>query len=375
MRGILLTGASGFLAGDLLNRLLASYPDTNIHLLLRAHDDQHLAKRRSEILTNNNLTGADAERVIAHAGNIEHEDLGLGSNYQVLLDQIDQIYHSAANTSFTQSLEAARKINFHGAENILRLATHLHNRGHLTRLHHISTAYVAGNRVGQVCEQDLDCGQGFFNTYEQSKFESEKSLQLASKELPITIYRPSIIVGDSKTGRSAHFYVIYEPMKWVYSGQLTFLPCKPELKLDIVPVDYVCDAIVAIGQQPDTIGKVYHLTAGPDRSIDLSELVERSITEFNRYNSEVGKPLVATPEIITPEKIEQFEGKMRERSTAFFDRAWQQMQRHMPYIVSEKIYDDSNTRAALSETSIRCPSFRDYMPAVVRYALERDFRS
>lgn len=372
---ILLTGASGFLAGELLPRLLKQYKKSIIYILLRAENEIELVSKREKILNFIDIDSKDKNRVIALAGNVEKEGLGLGSEYNTIASQVNEIYHSAANTRFDQPLEKARSINYVGTENILRFAQQVKKLGHLTRYHHVSTAYVAGDRVGIVKETDLDFGQGFFNTYEQSKYESEMLLRKAFDELPITVYRPSIIAGDSISGRTPHFYVIYEPMKWIYFGQLTFLPCQPELKLDIVPIDYVCDAIIAIAQQANTVNQTFHLTAGPDKSINMYEMVDSCIKEFNDYNKEIGKQLIERPEIITPNLIEKMEGTIRKRSEQLFQRAWQQIQRHMPYIISEKVFDDSATRKALSNTKISCPAFQDYLPVVVRYALKKEFRS
>lgn len=372
---ILLTGASGFLAGELLPRLLKQYKESTIYILLRAENKEELLNRRQKILDFINIAPEDKNRVIALAGNIEKEDLGFGSEYNTIASQVNEIYHSAANTRFDQPLEKARSINYLGTENILRFAQQVKKIGHLIRYHHVSTAYVAGDRVGLIKETDLDFGQAFFNTYEQSKYESEVLLRKTFDELPITVYRPSIIAGDSISGRTPHFYVIYEPMKWVYFGQLTFLPCRAELKLDIVPIDYVCDAIIAIAQQVNTVGQTFHLTAGSDKSINMYEMVDSCIKEFNDYNKEIGKPFVERPEIITPDLIEKMEGTMRKRSEQLFHRAWQQIQRHMPYIISEKVFDDTATRKALENTKISCPAFRDYLPVVVRYALKKEFRS
>src|SRR5207249_2624688 len=129
---------------------------------------------------------------------------------------VSEIYHSAACTRFDQKLEQARRINLKGTENVLNFARRARQSGNFMRLHHVSTAYIAGNRTGVIKEDDLDYGQDFFNTYEQSKYETELMLERARAEVPITIYRPSIIVGDSRTGRTLHFFVLYEPMKWVY---------------------------------------------------------------------------------------------------------------------------------------------------------------
>lgn len=372
---VLVTGASGFLAGELLPRLLEKYPESTIYILLRAENISQLAERRQAILNFANLSPETATRVVALAGDIEKTDLGFGDEYNRLAREVSEIYHSAANTRFDQPLEKARQINYLGTENILKFAQQIQKLGNLKHYHHVSTAYVAGNRAGLVKEHELESGQGFFNTYEQSKYESEVLLRKAMSELPITIYRPSIISGDSLTGRTPHFYVIYEPMKWVYFGQLTFLPCNPDVKLDIVPIDYVCDAIIAIGGQPSSIGQTFHLTAGLDRSIALNEFVDTCLKEFNQFNKETGKPLVTPPEIVSPNSIQEIQGELRERSERFFQRAWSQIQRHVPYIASEKAFDDTATRLALKDTGVSCPIFRDYFPVVIRYALKQQFRS
>jgi thioester reductase-like protein len=371
---ILLTGASGFLAGELLPRLLEKDLHSKIYILLRASNKNELEEKFQSVLNFSNLPSKDFSRVIALAGDVEKEDLGLGQDYKKIAKEVNEIYHSAANTRFDQPLEKARQINYFGTEHLLKFAEEIQHLGNLKRYHHVSTAYVAGNRAGIVKEDELECGQGFFNTYEQTKYESEVILRKAMARVPITIYRPSIISGDAKTGRTKHFYVIYEPMKWVYSGALTFLPCKPDVKLDIVPIDYVCDAIVAIGSKLESINKTYHLTAGLNKSIDLNELVDSCLREFNAFNRKIGKALVERPEIISPENIKELQGEGREKSERFFHKAWQQIQRHMPYIASEKDFDDSFTQEALKGTNIKCPAFRDYFPVVVSYALEHQFR-
>jgi long-chain acyl-CoA synthetase len=372
---ILVTGASGFLAGELLPRLLEKYPQASIYILLRAENKNQLLEKKQSILNFVGVNQEDANRVIALAGDVEKQDLGLGDDYDELAGQINEIYHSAANTRFDQPLEKARQINYFGSENVLRFAEKAQKSGNFTCYHHISTAYVAGNRTGLVREDELDCGQGFYNTYEQSKYESELMLRKAMDKLPIIIYRPSIVAGDSLTGRTPHFYVIYEPMKWVYLGHLTFLPCRPEVKLDIVPIDYVCNAIMTIGNNTSSIGKTFHLTAGTEKSISLEEMVDGCLEQFNKYNSEVNKPLINRPEIVTPEIIKKMQGDNRRQSEIFFQRAWQQMQRHMPYVVADKTFDDTATRKALEQTDIQCPAFRDYLPTVVRYALKQNFRA
>lgn len=374
-QALLLTGASGFLGGELLPRLLKEYPDYIVYVLLRAESEEQLQRRLQQILDWNSITQADRERCVAISGNVEAADLGLGARYDEVASRTREIFHSAANTSFHQKLEQARQINYNGTVNIVALAHRAVALGSFRRLHHVSTAYVCGNRTGVILEKELECGQDFSNTYEQSKYESEVFLRGEMDRLPITVYRPSIIVGDAHTGRTQHFYVIYEPMRWVYQGQMSFLPCRPETRLDIVPVNYVADALLAIGRRDDSAGGTYHLVAGLDRSLDLRSIVEECMAAMNSYNREHGLKELPAPEIITPELANSFEGEEQEQFKTFFDRAWQQMKRHMPYVVSEKAFDDTNTKRALAGTSIVCPPFSDYLTEIVRYGMSREFKS
>lgn len=374
-QALLLTGASGFLAGELLPRLLKTYPDHLLYVLLRAESEPQLQERLNQILDWNSITEADRARCIALRGDVEAADLGLGERYDLVASRTKEIFHSAANTSFHQKLEQARQINYNGTVNVVALARRAAELNGFRRLHHVSTAYVCGNRSGLILERELECGQDFSNTYEQSKYESEIFLREQMSSLPITVYRPSIIVGDSRTGRTQHFYVIYEPMRWVYQGQMSFLPCKPETRLDIVPVDYVADALLAIGGRDDSAGKTYHLTAGLERSLNLRDIVEQCMAAMNSYNIARGRKELPSPEIITPETANSFEGEERQQFKVFFDRAWQQMQRHMPYVVSEKAFDDTNTQEALAGTGIVCPPFSAYLTAVVHYGMSREFKA
>lgn len=374
-QALLVTGASGFLAGELLPRLLKEYPDYIVYVLLRSESEEQLQERLQQILDWHAVAEADRGRCIALRGDVQAADLGLGERYDEVASQTKEIFHSAANTSFYQKLEQARQINYNGTVNVVALARRASALGSFRRLHHVSTAYVCGNRSGLILEQELECGQDFSNTYEQSKYESEVFLRGEMDRLPITVYRPSIIVGDSRTGRTQHFYVIYEPMRWVYQGQMSFLPCKPETHLDIVPVDYVADALLAIARRDDSAGRTYHLAAGLERSLDLRAIVEQCMAAMNLYNREHGLKELPSPEIITPEMVNSFEGEEQEQFKTFFDRAWQQMQRHMPYVVSEKAFDDTNTRQALAGTGIVCPPFSDYLTKIVHYGMSREFKS
>ena len=123
-------------------------------------------------------------------------------------------------------------------------------RGGLRRFTYISTAYVAGEHAGCFSEDDLDVGQRFRNAYEQSKFEAECLVARARGRLPITVVRPSIVVGERESGWTASFNVLYWPLRAFARGAYAALPARRDAPVDVVPVDYVADAIFALSQAP-----------------------------------------------------------------------------------------------------------------------------
>ena len=369
--GILLTGATGFLGGDLLVRLLQARPEATVYCLVRARKPEYLERRRAAILDRAGVQPADQARVVAVVGNVERPDLGLGDGYDALATRVDEVYHTAASTKFDLALEDARRVNRDGSGHVLAFARRATESGGLRRLHHVSTAYVAGDRAGVILEDEAS--SPFRNTYEQTKWEAEELLLQASADLPVTRYRPSIIVGDSRTGRTLHFRVLYDPMKWVYFGKTDVLPCQPDVNLDVVPVDYVCDALVAIGAREDSSGRVYHLTAGPGRTIPIEEMIELAVAEGNRYHREIGGPPIATPTIVSPDLAEAASDEQGEKLQQLYALGQAVMRSHVPYMLTEQLFDSTRTAGALEGTGIACPHLREYFTTLVRWGVERGF--
>lgn len=358
-KSMLLTGATGFVGGELLPRLLAARPDAHVVCLMRARKGS-VEERRRQVLEWAGVSPEDSERVVAVEGSLVDDDLGLGEGREKLAQDVDEIFHSAASTRFDLPLEDAREVNCRGLARLLAFAREAHERGGLRRLHHVSTAYAEG-RAGRA---DDDGGR-FRNHYEQSKWEGEQLLH--DSELPTTCYRPSIIVGDSQTGRTRHFRVLYDPIKWVYLGGIKALPCRPEVRLDVVPVDYVCDALMAIAAREDSVGQTYRLTAGERASISIEEFAKLTVLHGNEWQAEVGEELTPMPALISPEQLEHATGDERKGLEAVFAAADQVAKDHLPYMLEEQLFPSPETDAALAGTDIFCPPLREYMRTVVRY--------
>jgi len=358
--GILLTGATGLVGGELLPRLLRAAPRSEVHCLVRARDAETLERRRAELLARARISPDDAARVRAVAGDTSEPDLGLGEARAGLALRVRSVIHAAASTRFDLALDEARRTNAEGAAHVLAFA-----REAGARLHHISTAYVAGDRSGVLRVRDAESPPGFHNSYEQSKWEAEARVREA-RDVRATVYRPSIIVGDAHTGATPHFRVLYEPFKWVIYGKTSVLPCRPDVRLDVVPVDYVCDAIVALGRADASVGRVYHLSAGPERSSSIAELVKLAEPIVNGWLAARGEPRVQVPRIVSPEDATADQAQL-------FALGAEVMRTHVPYMLAEVVFDDAETRAALAGTGLACPPLRAYLDRLLGYALERRF--
>jgi thioester reductase-like protein len=362
--GLLLTGATGFVGMEVLARYLER-TSRRIFLLVRAADDGSAAARVSDTLTS--LFGRDhsyAERVVPVCGDITHQGLGLGAEHDQLAEQVTEVVHAAASISFELGLEESRQINVEGTRRVVEFAERCHARGGLRRLSYVSTAYVAGEHEGRFNEDDLDVGQRFRNAYEQSKFEAESLVASRRARLPITVLRPSIVVGESDSGWTTSFNVVYWPLRAFSRGAYRALPARREAPVDVVPVDYVADAIFTLSQAASTEGGTYHLTAGASAS-SVGELVELAATRFGRP-----APVLIAPgvyrRVIHPLLLRTSHDRRRRqalrRSEVFF-----------PYFAMAVTYDDRRTRLALQGAGIEPTPLARYFDRLVEFALEADW--
>jgi len=278
LTNLLLTGATGFVGKAVLARLVGKPQYGRIYLLVRTRGNANAESRVADVLRTvfpSDQAMALASRIIPVAGDFTLPGLGLSEQDLALLRaDVHQILHCGASTDFGAPLEEARQQNTEGTRQVLNVALNMRETGVLRRLDYVSTAFVAGIKRGLVNENDLDRGQAFANSYEQSKFEAEKLLAEYANRLPITIYRPSIIVGDSTTGYTPHFKVLYWPVLLLARKMTSLIVCNKRAYLDVVPVDYVADGIVALMQEDSAPGQTFLLSAGLGNEIKIGELLQ-----------------------------------------------------------------------------------------------------
>jgi long-chain acyl-CoA synthetase len=202
---------------------------------------------------------------------------------RLLLGSVTHVIHGAATTRLDEHPDVARRVNVHGTRNALAFGAACPR---LELFAHVSTAYVCGDREGLIRESDLVCGQSFLNSYEESKYRAEIEARSRAADLPIAVFRPSIIVGHSTSGCISSFASIYSPLRRVAEGSLRVLPCSANASLDLVPVDRVADAIARLAASGEADGRTYHLCAGSGRRTRVGDLVDATI----RIAGEPGVP-------------------------------------------------------------------------------------
>lgn len=351
---VLLTGTTGFLGMELLARYLERC-ERQVVMLVRAADDDDARTRIEAVLAN--LFGSRAEahhgRVQAFAADLTAPGLGLEPGLRERLAcRVSTIVHSAASVSFTLALEEARQINVQGTRRVLEFAELARSCGGLQRYGHVSTAYVAGTHAGHFAERDLDLGQAFHNSYERSKFEAEQLVR-SHDELPTTILRPSIVVGDRRSGWTAAFNTLYWPLRAFARGLFTAVPAIPSAPVDVVSVDYVADAIHSLCESDDGVGvgETYHLTAGPDAST-IGEIAQFASRYFRR-------PL---PKVLPPAEFAALQRGAVESS------ALDASQAYFPYFAIGAVFEQAATRARLDPEGITVSPLGEYMERLLDFA-------
>lgn len=351
---LLLTGSTGALGAELLGRLARARPAARLHVLLRAANGDEL-RTRSEALIGS-LDADVRQQIIPIAGDVTATRLGLGARYHDLAGELDEIYHLAACTKFDVTADVAMAHNIRGTRRVLALARASQQSGRSGRVHYVSTAYVSGRRSGTVTEDDLDCGQEFFNAYEWSKFRAECEVRAAGRTLPVTIYRPSVVVGNSQTGWARRFLGVYQVLRWIDRGQLKTLPCRADFELDLVPADYVADAIVRLSADARSIGETFHLTAGDGNRLPLEELIRLFLAERARGRRS---------DAVEPPRFE-----LADPNSA---RSSRRLGPYVPYLTCPKAFDDGKARALLNGYGVT--PCREFFPRIARFALDSDFRA
>ena len=351
---VFLTGATGYIGKSLLQKWLDS-SEARLVLLVRGKRGENPKERIVNALASlypAGDTGRLSARIDVAEGDVSFERFGLDeARYRDLASRVSHIIHCAAAARFDLELDEARRTNVAGTRNILDFARTCSALG---RIDYIGTAYVAGKRAGIIREDELNEGQEHNNTYERSKMEAEMLVRESMRELPITILRPSIVICDSRTGRASNFNGFYRALRMYWLGVLKVLPGNPSSVLDLVPVDYVTEAVHSITRNPASVGACYHLTAGLNNATPLEEISELASRHFGKEKFT----------IVPPGEFTAYISKMKDRFGEKELGMVNEIMLYMPYLTGELRFDNSN---AVRATRLEAPPVRTYFGKMAEY--------
>jgi len=261
---IFLTGSTGYLGSYLVAGLFTGHQD-RLNLLVRAKTEQAARERLWQSLQLHfefpEFLDCVNERVRIFRGDLTSERFGLGDDeYHTLVDSTDSILHCAASLN-RKSEKQCMNVNLRGSLEVIQLGRRAQNRHGLRRYSHVSTVAVAGKRQNEVVTEDnsIDWSRSDYDPYSRTKKFCEHMVHQLLPDVPHTIFRPAIVMGDSRRPETTQFDMV---QAFDMLARLPVLPLRPDDKIDIVPANYVGEAIVKIHQMEKPNYGIYHLSSG-----------------------------------------------------------------------------------------------------------------
>ncbi|MFD1019309.1 SDR family oxidoreductase [Thalassobacillus hwangdonensis] len=343
------TGYPGFLATHLIKEIIHQGYAIDQVYLLHLPDMKHKAEDSIQQLSMEGLISAD--KLTAVEGNITKPGLGLQPTQQEQLrEKVTHVYHLAAIYDLAVPLQPAWQVNVNGTSHINEWLKGLKQ---LKRYTYFSTAYVSGKREGTIYEHELEHNAGFKNHYEYTKYEAERTLASIMNEVPTTIIRPGIVIGDSKTGETMKFdgpYLMLNLLERIRRSPIVPYFGKGNAYVNLVPLDYVIQATIELSHNPSGEGKTYHLT--DPRPYKARDIYKMLLNEYLQKEPRFSLPMFLTEKSLSLPQLRKALGVQKES---------------LAYFTCESNYDCTQALEDLRSTPIRCPDLKEVIPHMVDY--------
>lgn len=344
---IFLTGFPGFIASRLVRRLAR---DGGRFLLLV--QPAFAERAQQELVRVAEHAGRSTSDFALLQGDITQPDLGMSpADLERARSSSTILFHLAAIYDLAVARELGLSVNVDGTHNVNNFARSLPALRHY---HYISTCYVAGKRTGRILENELRHEAGFRNYYEETKYLAELEVEALKSELPITIHRPAVVCGDSRSGETAKYdgiyYLIRYLLKWpaVLSA---FNIGNREVALNLVPVDFVVEAMATLAQDPLSVGKTVQL-ADPD-PLTTRELFNSIARSIGGRESRVTLPAALVEFSLMLPLAPKITGLPHSG---------------VPYFFLKQTYDTAQASELLKPHGVSCPPFESYAGTIVDFA-------
>lgn len=367
-----ITGATGVLGSAIVRELLM-FSSHRLVLLIRAEDAAALQKRVEQLMTFLEVdSGMARSRIEPIRGNTEMLEFGLDSaDYVRLGASVTHIIHSAAIVRMNLPLDIARHAAVGAADNVMQLARLCRKNGILQKVEMVSTVGVGGRWKGPLPERWINEPRNFHNTYEQAKSEAEAAMEHQAKAgLPVTVHRPSMIVGNSRDGRIPHFQIFYHLVEFI-AGRRTWglLPDLTHNHVDLVPADYVAKAIIWSSSSSRTTGQILHLCGGSDGAVPLDRLRSIALKKFRGYG--LPAPEQRTLPTAWLDIITRLAAPIASKR---LKRALATLPIFLDYLSEDQAFANERTRQLLEPAGLFIPQAEAFLDPVLDYYLNRSYK-
>jgi thioester reductase-like protein len=359
---IFLTGTTGYLGSYVAAGLFTGHRDT-LNLLVRGKSEE---EARERLWTSLQLHFGFREfyeylesRVRVFRGDLTSERFGLSDDeYHALVDTTDSIIHCAASLN-RKSERQCLNVNLRGGLEVIQLARRAQNRNGVRRYSHVSTVAVAGKRRNEVVTEDaaIDWERSDYDPYARTKKFGEDMLHRLLADVPHTVFRPAIVLGDSRRSETSQFDMV---RAFDVLVRMPVLPLRPGDKIDIVPANYVSKAIVTIHQQDEPAHGIYHLSSGPG-SETYRELTD-ALAEAGGWRRPAYWPWMGGTFSGTVNRLSNRKGAVA-RGASLLKVFW-------PYLDWNTVFDNSRVVAELGEAPAK---FSSYAFPLLKFSRENKF--
>ncbi len=359
---IFLTGSTGYIGGHVAANLLEEH-GASLNVLIRARDHHEAETRLWRALQLHLEFPRFYEqlqtRVRIFRGDITAPQLGLSrDDYDRLIHTTDSVIHCAASLN-RKSEKSCLNVNLRGTLEVLQLAMRVHHYHGMRRFSHVSTVAVAGKRQNEVITEDrsIEWDRSDYDPYARTKKFCEHMIRQLLPEVPITIFRPSIVLGDSRRGETTQFDMV---RSFVFLAGLPVLPFRPDDKVDIVNVDFVAGAIAALHQKEQPQYDTYHLSSGRD-SQTFRELTT-ALAAAQQKRGPVFVPFMEKPFSGSVNALASRKGALGHGAAL--------MKVFMPYLMWNTVFD--NTRV-ITELGRKPVPFSKYSYPLLKFSRDSNF--
>jgi thioester reductase-like protein len=360
---ILLTGVTGYIGSYVANGILREHDD-RLAVLVRAKSIEEAKQRLWKSLQLHmdfDTFAAYLGRFDIYLGDLTAPGLGLEPDARKrLVKSIDSVLHVAASLN-RKSAKVCFNVNLRGTMQVLQVAREAQADHGLRRFSDVSTVAVAGHRSGEVVTEDeaVDWNRSDYDPYARTKKFCEYMVHELLPDVPSTVFRPSIVLGDSRFPQTTQFDMVRAFAGLAY---MRVLPLRPEWRVDIVSADYVGKAIVAVHQAEKPAHDIYHLSAGTD-SLTYREVVDSLRRAGHKPRVVFAPRLEKTFERL----VESLMSTPRKLGLA---PAASLMKVFFPYLVFDTVFDNQRIVAELGEKPV---PFSEYGYDLLRFAVDGKF--